>query len=155
MSCTPTRNVAAGAHVTGRWAAALLCALSLPALAATPVETVLVRRGETLHIQLDDYASNSPLPGRVVRLLEAQGSRQAADEGEGRYRLPVDGYEPTRAHPLRLSLSGRGLDLQLAVEMPVAILDTEQADTAPRWPWLLLAALFLPALWLVLRLQRT
>jgi len=133
-----------------------LILLSGVALAAppAPIESVLQRDGDVLLLQLDDYASNAPLPGLVVRLLDAQGSRQAADEGEGRYRLPVEGYEPTRSHPLRLAVSGPALDLQLAVEMPPAAVTPEPPARLPRWPWLLLLALFLPALLVVLRRQR-
>lgn len=119
-----------------------------------PLEWVLRRDGDVLRLQIDDYASNAPQPGLVVRLLEAQGSRQAADEGEGRYRLPVEGYDPTRAHPLRLAVSGAALDLQLSVEMPAAEATHETTAAMPRWPWLLLVVLFVPALLFVLRRQR-
>lgn len=96
-------------------------ALAMPADAAPPrVEIVAVREGSDLLLYVDDYASNAPVAGLQVDLQAGGRSLRAAATADGRYRLPADLVDEAATSSTRVTLSGKGIELSMPIEIPPA-----------------------------------
>ena len=111
-----------GHHEAEPEAAAVPAAPPAPrATLDTPqVELVAQREGGDIVLYLDDYATNAPLNGLQLSVRSGMLTLQAAQSGEGTYRIAGDLIDGRGEQPLEISVHGTGIDAQLQAVLPAA-----------------------------------
>ena len=132
-----------GHHEAEPEAAAVPAAPPAPrATLDTPqVELVVQREGGDIVLYLDDYATNAPLNGLQLSVRSGTLTLQAAQSGEGVYRIAGDLIDGRGEQPLEISVHGAGIDAQLQAVLPAAAVQPGGApEAAPHNAWWLAAA---------------
>jgi len=104
------------------------------------VELVAAPEGDQWVITVDDYTSNAPLTALTVQVQQGTRQWQAAPDGQGNYRLPVDLLVTDGATPLRFQLIGKGWSEQLHGVLPALPLAPTPGTTAASPPLVWISA---------------
>ena len=130
-----------GHHEAEPEAAAVPAAPPAPrATLDTPqVELVVQREGGDIVLYLDDYATNAPLNGLLLSVRSGTLTLQAAQSGEGAYRIAGDLIDGRGEQPLEISLHGGGIDAQLQAVLPAAVQPGGEPEASPHNAWWLAA----------------
>ena len=108
----------ADAHASPALGKASLLAKSHLSIESDKLELVLDHQDQDLVIYADDIASNAPLNQLSLSVRSGNQLLQAAEDGNGVYRIPAERFDFSRPQRIDISVRAAGFSVQLQATLP-------------------------------------